>query len=297
MAAALSGYPDLADLLLQNGAKCTERDNNGFTPYLIAAQNGDTLMMDLVLKNGGDLYEVNRFRYNALDLCIKVNATDAVNYLLRKGDKWGENVNKAVSPFSVANIYGRESLVSVLKKNRITDDSKKGFDQVSISASVKNCILDYYTGLSVLFKEPRHNFGIIAGIDFKPGFTRVMIKQGENLYYQYFDRGAVAWAGITKDIPLTDNPIGANWLLTGSLSGGYSFGNKLKGTDLNYGNRFRFIPAAGFKWTKGAFTIDTQLEYMQTDFYKIGPLWLRIGFTSSFFFDNAKAPAKVIKWQ
>jgi len=139
--------------------------------------------------------------------------------------------------------------------------------------------------------------GIIAGIDFKPGFTRVLIKQGGNLYYQYYDRGAMAYAGIFKDFPLTDNPIGANWLLTGSLSGGYSFGNKLKGTELSYGNKFRFMPAAGVKWTKGSFTLDTELEYMKTDYYKIGPVWLRIGFSWSFFLDNARAPAKVIKWQ
>ncbi len=296
MAAAWSGYTDIADLLIQNGAKCSERDNDGFTPFLIAAQNGDTVMMEYLLRNGSDLYEVNRYKYNALDLAIKVSSSDAVDYLLKKGDKWGESINKSVNPFAVATIYQRNSFITVMKEQRISGGTVKGFDQVSLTASVKNCIFDYYTGFSASFKEPRFNLGLIAGLDFKPGYTRILIKKGESLYYQYYDKGAMAYAGIFKDIRITDNPLGGNWFLTGSLSCGYSFSNKLKGTEAGTENKFRLIPEAGVKWNKGAFTLDTEIEYMNTDFYKIGPLWLRIGFSWSFFFNNARAPAKVIKW-
>jgi ankyrin repeat protein len=296
MAAVWSGNIDVADLLLQNGAKCTERDNNGFSPFLIAAQNGDTVMMNFLLDHGGDLYEMNRFNYNALDLCIKINATGAVKYLLRIGNKWGEKTSKLVSPYAVANIYRRTSLIPVLKEYKILDETRKGFDQVSVSGSFKNCIFDYYTGFSVSLKEPRHNLGIIAGVDFKPGYTRVLMKQGESLYYQYYDKGALAYAGLFKDIPITDKPMGGNWFFTGSLSGGLSFSNRLKGTDIAAGNKFRFMPAAGFKWSKRAFTLNSELEYMITDFYRIGPIWLRIGFSWSFFFDNARAPGKEINW-
>jgi ankyrin repeat protein len=296
MAAVGTGNADIADIMLQNGAKTEDKDNNGFTPFLIAAQNGDTVMMDLLLKYGADMYVVNKFKYDALDICIKVNAAEACKYLLRKGDKWGENVKKPIGHGSVANIYRRADIIPVLKRYKLYSDSGIGFDEVIVSASIKNCILDYYTGISAAFKEPAYNFGFMAGIDFKPGYTRVLMKQDENTYYQYYDKGAVVYAGIFKDIPLTDNPFGGNWYFTGSVCGGYSFGNKLKGTDINPGDKFRFIPAAGFKWTKGTFSFDSGLEYMNTDFYKIGPLWLRLGFSWSFFFNNTRAPLKVIKW-
>ena len=298
MAAVWSGTADIADLLLQNGAKTDEKDNDGFTPFLIAAQNGDTVMMDLLLKYGADMYAVNKFKYDALDLCIKVNAKDACQYLLRKGDKWASNDRKPVVHSSVAIIYRRSDIIPVLKEYKLYGESGSGwgFDEVSVTASIKNCIYDYYTGISASFKEPTYNFGFIAGIDFKPGYTRVLMKRDENIYYQYYDKGAIAYAGVFKDIPITDNQFGGNWYFTGSVSGGYSFGNKLKGTDINPGSKFRFMPAAGVKWTKGSFSFDSGLEYMNTDFYKIGPIWLRIGFSWSFFLNKSRAPAKVIKW-
>jgi ankyrin repeat protein len=296
MAAVWAGNTDVADLLLQNGAKTEEKDLNGFTSFLIAAQNGDTLMMDLLLKHGAEIYEVNKYKFDALDICIMVNSREAVKYLLKKGNKWGANFRKPVNPYSVATVYRRPNYTPLLKENTISGNSSRGFDQVSVSASLKNCLFDYYTGISVSFKEPIHGLGIIGGIDFKPGYTRMLVKQNENLFYQYYGKGAVVYAGIFKDFPLTDNPFGANWFFTGSLSGGYTFGNKLKGTDINPGSKFRIMPAAGFKWIKNDFSFDTSLEYMNTEFYKIGPIWLRIGCTWSFFFKNARSPVKQIKW-
>lgn len=296
MAAVYSGYADIADLLLQSGAGSEDKDNSGFTPFLIAAQNADTLIMDLLLKHGVNLYEVNKFNYNALDICIKTNSTEAIKYLFRKGDKWGEKSKKTISPYSVAAIYGRTGLIPLLKENKISDYSTRGFDQVSISATIKNCFYDYYTGFSASVKEPVHNIGILVGFDFKPGYTRVLSKVNENLLYQYYNKGAVAYAGLFKDFRLTDHPYGGNWSATGSLSAGYSFGNKLKGTEIVPGNKFRFMPSAGMKWNKGAIVIEADLEYMKTDFYKIGPIWLKFGFSWSVFLDNARSPGKIIKW-
>lgn len=296
MAAVFSGCADIADLLLQNGANSEEQDNSGFTPFLVAAQNADTLIMDLLLKHGVNLYEVNKYNYNALDICIKSNSTEAIKYLFRKGDKWGDKSKKTISPYSVAAIYGRTGLIPLLKENKISDNSTRGFDQVTVTATIKSCFYDYYTGFSASVKEPVHNIGILAGMDFKPGYTRVLSKVNENLLYQYYDKGAVAYAGIFKDFRLTDHPYSGNWSATGSLSAGYSFGNKLKGTLIVPGNKFRFIPAAGMKWSKGAFVLETDLEYMKTDFYKIGPIWLKFGFSWSVFLDNSRSPGKIIKW-
>ena len=87
----MAGYPTVADLLIQNGANMEARNNKGFTPFIMASVNGDTLIMDLLFRHGVDIYATNNAHYNALDLSISSNQPDAAKYLLRIGDKWTSN--------------------------------------------------------------------------------------------------------------------------------------------------------------------------------------------------------------
>jgi ankyrin repeat protein len=296
MAAIWAGYSDVADLLLQNGADPEERDNLGFTPFLIAAQNGDTVIMDLLLKRRINIYEVNNSNYNALDIAIKSNQKDGTEYLLRKGDKWSNSGSDVVNPYSIAEIYGRKDLAVILKNNNIPRDYKFGFDQVIFNISANATFHDYFIGVSLSFKEPSLNAGIFAGCDIKPTYTRVLIKESENLYYQYMDKGSIAYAGLFKEIPLTNNPLRSNFVLTGSLAIAYRFGDKFKGTEIVPEMKLRIVPCVGLKWSRDPFNITSNLSYMKTEFYKVGPIWFRIGFSYTLFFNDIRASGKIIKW-
>ncbi len=83
MAAIWAGYPDIADLLIQHGANMEARDNEGFTPFLIAAQNGDTLMLNMLRKKGVDIYEKNIYNWDALCLAIKSDHIMATELLIK----------------------------------------------------------------------------------------------------------------------------------------------------------------------------------------------------------------------
>ncbi len=87
-----------------------------------------------------------------------------------------------------------------------------------------------------------------------------MLKTNEDLYYQYLDKSSLIYAGIFKDIPLTDNPLKSNFYFSGSLSGGYWFGNKFKGTATAPKSKFMILPAAGFKWVKNSFHYSLSLN-------------------------------------
>jgi ankyrin repeat protein len=296
MAAIWAGYADIADILIQNGANCGVKDIQGFTPLMIAAQNGDTVIIEMLLRKHVNMYDINNFNYDAFDILIRSNQKEAAEYLIRKGYKSALKLPDAVDPYIVALKYSRNEITEILRRNGINKIRHFGFDQVAVSLYGKFSFHDYFTGANFALKEPVLNGGIIAGIDFKPGYTRVLIKVAENTYNQYFNKGAIVYAGLFKDIRITDHPYSGNWLFTSSLVGAYEFGNKLKGTFDTPGNMFKVVPSVGVKWISNNFSLNCNFDYMKSNFYKVGPVWLRLGVACNFFLDNTRAPGKSIKW-
>jgi ankyrin repeat protein len=296
MAAILAGYTDITDLLFQNGANLESRDNDGYTPFLIAAQTGDTMVMNLLLKEGVDLYEKNKFNYNALALAIESNHKSAVELLLENGDKWTSPEKEGVNPYTVAYAFGRKDIIDLLEKKKMAGRQGLRIDEVSIIASSIFNNRDYFTGLSVSLKEPLLNAGIVTGCDLKPTYTKVLVKNSENTYYQYLDRSFIVYAGLFKDFTLSEKISGFNFMFSTSLSAGYNFGIEYRGTNISPSQKVRLLPSAGIKIQKQHFTFNTSLEYMNTDFYRIGPLWLRAGIAYNHFLSKTRVPEKTIKW-
>ena len=296
MASIWAGYSDITDLLFQSGANLEARDNNGFTPFLIASQNGDTMVMNLLLKEGVDLYEKNNFNYNALALAIESNHIPAVELLLEKGDKWTSPDREGVNPYTVAAVFGRKHIILMLEKKNISGRQGLRIDEISVSVGSRFNSRDYYAGSSVAFREPLLNAGFIAGFDMKPTYTKVLSKQGENSYYQYFDKSSIVYGGIFKDFTVSEKPSGLILAVTASLSAGYSFSSEFRGTNIQPDNMFRIMPAAGIKVRKGHYTIKVDLEYVNTEFYRIGPLWGRIGISYNHLLSRIRKLEKTIKW-
>ena len=296
MAAIWAGYADIADLLIQNGANMVARDKEGFTPFLIAAQNGDTLMMNLLLKAGVDLYERNIHNYNALSIAISTNHKPAVDLLLEKGQSWAASDSGALNPYRIASVYGRKDLIEALYEKNVPGSAGLRIDELAISPSARFTGKDFYSGLSITFKAPLINSGIIAGVDSKLWYTRVLMKESENLFYQYMDKSSVVYAGVFKDFIVAENQFRSSIAVSASLSAAYFFGNRFKGTNLSPDNKFTAIPAVTLKLMKKNFIFSGGLEYMNTGFYHIGPVWVRTGFAYNFFLSKIRAPGKIIKW-
>ncbi len=296
LAAIWAGNADVADLLIQKGANMETRDTEGFTPFLMAALNGDTLIMRLLYEKGVDIYAVNASNNNALTLAIIADHTEAAVFLLKMGDKWAGQGKNSISPYSVASKYRRKEIINILKENKMPGNIRYEIDQMDIMASSRFFLHDFYTGISLTFKEPYLNGGIILGCDTKIWYTRVLIKNSEHTFSQYMNKGSVFYAGLFKDFALTDNAFKANFELSTSLSAGYSFGNKLKGTLIVPGNRFLVIPAVSLKWTKKDLSFSIGADYMKSEFYRAGPVWIRIGASYNIYFDNIRTKRKTLKW-
>jgi ankyrin repeat protein len=296
LAAIMAGYANVADLLIQNGANLEARNDKGYTPFLMASVNGDTLIMDLLFKHGVDIYADNNAHYNALDMAISTNKTESAKYLLKIGNKWTTSSNNAVDPYLVATKYRRKEMVRLLKENNVPGQVHYGFDQANFTLSSRFTLRDYYTGFSFSLKEPYLNGGIIAGTDMKLWYTRVLIKNSEQLYYQYLDKGYLAYAGVFKDFMLSENPFKSNFVLTTTLLAGYSFGHTMKGTLMAPANEFMVIPDISAKWNIRSISLSLGMEYIRSQFYHIGPVWLRAGFSYTLFFDRIRTQVTPIKW-
>jgi len=296
LASIWAGYADIADLLIQNGANMESRDNDGFTPFLMATMYGDTLLMNLLYKKGVDIYVTNNLNHNALTLSILANHIEAIKLLFIMGDKWSDNQQNAVNPYSVASKYRRTEIINLLEENKVAGQMKFGIDQVAVSASTRFSLHDMYTGFSLSFKEPYINGGFTLGYDTKFWYSRVLIKNDEHLYTQYMTKGSVAYAGLFKDFALTDRLDGFNYSISTSILTGYSFGNIQKGTQNTPDNKFMIIPSISFKFTKMNFSLFLGTEYIKTAYYKNGPVWFRFGCSYNYFFDRVRTQLKTIKW-
>lgn len=296
MSAIWAGHGDVADLLIQNNANMEARDNDGFTPLIIAAQNADTLIMDLLISKGVDIYELNNYGYDALAVSIKTNQNNAVLFLLKKGLDWKSRKIEAVNPYYVAAKYRRPEVATLLKNNNFPGELKPGFDQIEISISSRFNANDIFEGLSLSFREPLINGGISAGFDTKLWYTRVMLEESENVIFQYREKRSIVYLGLFKDFALTDNQLRGNFYVSASLSLGYTFGNKYRGTNTRPVDKFMIIPSTILKWQKKNIGLIAGLDYMRTGYYNNSPLWGKAGFSYFFFFDKVRAPVKSIKW-
>jgi ankyrin repeat protein len=296
LASIWAGNADITDLLVQKGANLEAKDREGFTPFLMAALNGDTLIMDLLFKKGADIYATNLSENNALALTIIADRTEATKYLLKIGNKWASQGNHASNPYIVASKYRRKDILRILQDNKIPGNIRYQIDQMDVMVSGRFSVHDIFTGASLSFKEPYLNGGLIVGCDVKLWYTRVLLKQTEHTYYQYMNKGSVVYAGLFKDFALTDYAFKGNIELSTSLSAGYSFGNELKGTLNLPQNKFKVIPAISIKWAKKDFALSLGADYLKSDFYHVGPIWLRLGASYNIYFDNVRIKAKTLKW-
>ena len=295
MAAVWSGYNDVADLLIQNGADVKIADNQGFTTFQVAAQTGDTTILRLLSLKGADKYKVNIFGWDALASSIRFDNTLVQEMILSEKDiKMRSTL--AVNPYNVAAKYSRKESLSLLEKYNYPGRYSPGFDQVAIAVSGRFSTKDFYSSLSLSFTEPLWRAGFIAGLDTKLWPTRVLKEYQDNVYLQVKDKSSFAYAGIFKEMQISDENNNGNLYFTANICFGRSFGNRFPGTDMQFEGKWHIVPAAGLKYTFNMLNVFGNAEYLRSEFHKAGTVWFRTGVSVNLYFDDDRAPGKVIKW-
>jgi ankyrin repeat protein len=295
MATVMSGYYDIADILIREGADVNATDRIGYTPLLIAAQNGDTLTMDLLLLSGSLLYAEGNDKFNAAGVAIRDNHPRALRYLLKSGGLW--STQSTVNLWLIAEKYQRKEVIPVLKEFGIPKPKRDGFDEVLTEVSLFTTSHQSMMGFSLKFKKRLSGTGLIAGIDLKPWDSRIILMQTETSYTQYSDRRSVVWAGSFKEFRINDaqGPLEWHFAITGKA--GWKFGDKYPGTDIRPEQGLVLIPGIALMAEASSINISASVEYMRTEVYKSGPVWLRLGLAYNYKSDKLKSSGKYIRWR
>jgi hypothetical protein len=296
MAAVYSGRADISDLLLKSGSDPGTADRDGFTPLMVAAQNNDTLLMNLLINAGSETDRVNNYKYDALGITIRNNNYEAYSFLIKRINPESYTDSRVISPVEIARKYGRTKILEELKKAGFPETSKLNFDHVSLKASLKTSLRDNYTGLGLSFRDPLLKIMINAGFELKPSYSKVLVEESPDLYYQYFDRRYIIYAGAGKAFRLYEDYSKGKLYLDINLNAGYMISSKYRGTNIKPPDKIRLMPQVLLRWNRGNLNIYGGVEYMNTELYRIGPVWFDLGVSWDLHFDKMRGPLKIIKW-
>jgi len=295
MISVWAGYYDITDLLLSAGANPNAGDKKGFTPLMMAAQNGDTLMLRLLLNRGADLYATNSDGLNALSTATRNGSKDAVVFLLENGSLWELKSDAKMNPVNIARIYGHEDLIPLLTDKGLEPAGEFGFEEIVFYAGGMATTHQALFSGSVSLREPRMKAGITAGADFNPLNTKLLVRQGDNLFYQYRVTTSVIYAGVFKEFNLAQTLTDTRWSLVTSLSAGWRLYSFYEGTRQKPGESFCIIPSAKIEWTRNHIGMKAGLSYIKMPFYKVAPIWVSFGCSYNLYREVPRAPGKKVK--
>jgi ankyrin repeat protein len=88
---------EIAQLLLENGAKVDQPDENGITPLMSASGWGFKDLIALLLEKGADISIKDKSGRSALDFAILKNRKEVIELLKAKGAKPSEKTDSEIS--------------------------------------------------------------------------------------------------------------------------------------------------------------------------------------------------------
>jgi hypothetical protein len=248
---------------------------------MAASQNGDTLMMRLLINAGANLYQVNNAGTDALGCAVISGSKEAVEFLLDSGNRWNYSNGDLNDPVELAYSYGNQEILKVLHDRGLVRNRELTLDAISFSAGGMFTTHYQMATMAVSLADPRLGTGIVLGTAFNPSSQRMLFEGDDDIIYQYRLSSKVIYAGLSREFIL-GKPSGVErWSFVPSLSAGYRFYSRYEGTNDKPEDKFCIIPSAEIRWTMRRFNLGSGLTYLNTPFYKVIPVWftLKASFT------------------
>jgi len=88
--AAKNGHKEIAELLVENGADVSAKDEDGWTPLFYAAGGGKKEVVEILISNGADVNATDDSGKTPLDVAIAREDPKIANLLRKHGGKSGK---------------------------------------------------------------------------------------------------------------------------------------------------------------------------------------------------------------
>ncbi|MFC2138194.1 ankyrin repeat domain-containing protein [Bacteroidota bacterium] len=295
MAAVKYNCYDIVDLLIEKGANINSKDKSGLTPLMIASQTGDSAMIELLMEKGSSIKQSDNNNMTAFTHAAMQGNLKACKVL----HKHGADINKNI-PFAKNPLYfSQKSRNKKLTKFLIENGAKRNYipyiDQIIIGTDITFNNNDFLYGLNFGFHEGKYNFILLLSYEFRPWERRVLVNNGENNYYQFWERRNNISIEIEKHINIyrqsNIKSFGLNIGVKNVLSNA-----KYLGSSVKPGTNFIVSPRLGLYRSGKYSTISLNYEFTDYDIYRFNKNWISLSFDFPIIIDKQQKSFKTIPW-
>ena len=155
--AVKNGSCQIVEMLLKNGSDVNDVDSKKQTPLAYALANNRDDMVQILLKYGADINYIDYYSKTPLMYAAKTGNVAIINMLLgNKADANYKN-NKNENAITVAVSNGHTEIVKILSKNSTTDNKLDGTLHDAYPRNKNMIFLLIELGANINYRDPRYN--------------------------------------------------------------------------------------------------------------------------------------------
>ena len=267
MSSILSDNLEAFNFLLEKGAKYDITNNNGNTPYHIAARKGYVNILQKLDSLGFDKEMTNKQNHTALTIALKNEQESAVRYLVANGTNVNHTVNNYERPLNYAVEHNNIALIQLLKDNGAEINKRPYFKTIIVAPLINFSQYDAAMGGKVGVYDKRYKIGINTG--FFTRLNRIPVlheKDFEQIYYQFWERRSVFFIELNRSFNYKVREY--NWIgITPSVKSCLSTAH-FRGVSFKDDKRFFLSPGASIFYQFDFFRFTFDYDYMN---YKTTP--------------------------
>lgn len=237
----LYNHYDISEVLLQNGANPNLGDNNLFTPFVIASQNGLVNYLDLFKFYKANIYIKNNYNYSAFDIAIINNQPEVITKL-HEIDSTKEFCTS--KPVKLAYLTNNKKIIPLLKSNGCKSYYLPILKKITIGYGVDANYKDMLFGTIIGLVEARYNILFSTSFYTRYWANRMLVDYGNDTYLQFWERRSYVSFGIDKRFNFQIKKNIAKGFNIG-ITELYSYGH-YRGSEIRPENKWIFVPNIGY---------------------------------------------------
>ena len=214
--------------LLAAGADINQKDKHGFTALLIATQNHDAGMVDLLISNDADIFVRTHSGYSPLLMAVQQKDVPLADKFISLDSIGFFKKRMPLNPVKLASENRDPEMKDLLLLNDYRETFSPYLHDLRFGTEVLLNGRNFFPGIFFGITEGITKLTFYAGFNYRIYPTRVLIPSSEHVFYQYWEYRGIAYTGIGRDFPFVANAphkpgFGAHVFISGFVSFGPSY--------------------------------------------------------------------------